>query len=40
MKYPKCREMPLFYNGTYYGCCEREPEVCKRCRKKFRELNK
>jgi hypothetical protein len=28
---PKCEVMPLFYNGTYGGGCEKQASDCREC---------
>jgi len=41
----KCKDMPLFYNGTYHGVCEQDASKCEECilkhsvyhNKKFKE---
>jgi len=35
--YPKCKEMPFFYNGTHRGVCEQDPSMCDKCKEKYRE---
>jgi len=30
-KVKSCKDMPLFYNKTYDGICEREGTECKEC---------
>ena len=43
LDYPKkmsCPKMPLFYNGTYNGLCERTPQECFDCIELYYKNNK
>ena len=33
----KCEMMPLFYNKTFYGECEKSPCECEKCILKYQE---